>query len=51
VSGPQVAAHAARHLALVAGTCPLVGKVLAAHPALSRALAVLPKAPAGQFTG
>lgn len=45
----QVAAHAARHLALVAETDPQVRRVLADHPTLSRALAALPLAGAGRF--
>ncbi len=47
----QVAAHAARHLALVADTNSHVRLALSAHPALSRALAVLPRAAAGQLPG
>ena len=45
----QVAAHAARHLALVASTDPLVRLVLDRFPDLGRALAPLAKVPAGQL--
>ena len=43
----QVAAHAARHLALLAGTDPVVRRALDAIPGLSRALEPLAPAPAG----
>ncbi|HEY7013244.1 MAG TPA: hypothetical protein VH480_10835 [Streptosporangiaceae bacterium] len=46
----QVAAHAARHLALVADTNPHVSRVFAAYPELARSLGALPRAPAGQLT-
>ena len=46
----QVAAHAARHLALVADTNPYVGQVFAAYPELARSLGALPRAAAGQLT-
>lgn len=45
----QVAAHAARHLALVADTNPHVGQVFAAYPELARSLGALPRAAAGQL--
>ncbi len=47
----QVAAHAARHLALLVGTDPLVRQALDQYPQLGRALALLAQAPAGQLTG
>jgi hypothetical protein len=47
----QVAAHAARHLALVIDTTPLVASALSADPALYQALRALPRAVAGQLTG
>ena len=43
----QVAAHAARHLALLVGTDPVVRRALDAIPGLSRALEPLAPAPAG----
>ncbi len=46
----QVAAHAARHLALVADVNPQVRRALSADPALRRALAALPRAAAGQLS-
>jgi len=45
----QIAAHAARHLALVADANPDVRQVLAAYPELARSLGALPQAPAGQL--
>jgi hypothetical protein len=45
----QVAAHAARHLALVADTNPHVGRIFAAYPELARSLGALPRVPAGQL--
>ena len=45
----QVAAHAARHLALVADTNPHVHQVFAACPELARSLEALPRAAAGQL--
>ena len=45
----QVAAHAARHLALVADTNPHVRRVFAAFPELARSLEALPRACAGQL--
>jgi hypothetical protein len=47
----QVAVHAARHLALIASTDPLVGRVLDRSPELGRVLALLDRAPAGQLPG
>jgi hypothetical protein len=47
----QVAAHAARHVALIAGTDPQVRLVLDRSPELRRALESLAPAPAGQLTG
>jgi len=49
VEREQVAAHAARHLALVADTTPGVHRVLAADQELTRALGALSPAPAGQL--
>lgn len=46
----QVAAHAARHLALIADSDPLVRLALDQFPELSRALAPLARVPAGQLT-
>lgn len=46
----QVAAHAARHLALVLDTSPLVRPALSADPALCQALDALPRAVAGQLS-
>ena len=46
----QVAAHAARHLALIADTDPLVREVLDRSPELGRALAALGRVPAGQLS-
>ena len=45
----QVAAHAARHLALVADANPDVRQVLDAYPELARSLDELPRAAAGQL--
>jgi hypothetical protein len=45
----QVAAHAARHLALIADTDPHVSRALSACSPLRRALSVLPQLPAGQL--
>lgn len=45
----QVAAHAARHLALVADTDPLIRLALDRFPDLARALAPLAPVPAGQL--
>jgi hypothetical protein len=47
----QVAAHAARHVALIAGTDPQVRMVLERSPELRRALESLAPAPAGQLAG
>jgi len=47
----QVAAHAARHLALVASTDPLVRLALDRFPDLDRALTPLTRVPAGQLRG
>jgi hypothetical protein len=44
-----VAAHAARHLALLADTDPVVRQVLAEYPELNCALTALPRLPAGQL--
>lgn len=49
VQREQVAAHAARHLALVADTNPHVRRVLAACPELARSLQALPRSAAGQL--
>jgi hypothetical protein len=46
----QVAAHAARHLALVIDTSPLVARALSADPALYQALCALPRSVAGQLS-
>ena len=51
VTHEQVAAHAARHFSLLAGTDPLVRLALEQFPDLSRALAPLVPAPAGQLAG
>jgi hypothetical protein len=45
----HVAAHAARHLALVADANPDVRAVFAAYPELARSLETLPRAAAGQL--
>jgi hypothetical protein len=45
----QVAAHAARHLALIAGTDPAVRLALDQFPELGRALVPLVPVPAGQL--
>jgi len=45
----QVAVHAARHLALIAGTDPAVRLALERLPELGRALASLAPVPAGQL--
>jgi hypothetical protein len=45
----QVAAHAARHLALIADTDPDVSRALSACPPLRQALSTLPQLPAGQL--
>jgi hypothetical protein len=45
----EVAAHAARHLALLADTDPVVRQVLAEYPELNCALTALPRLPAGQL--
>jgi hypothetical protein len=49
VDDEHVAAHAARHLALLIDTSPLVRLALSADPALYRALSALPHALAGQL--
>ena len=49
VSHEQVAAHAARHLAFLARTDPVVRLALGESPQLARALADLDGAPAGQL--
>ncbi len=49
VSSEQVAAHAARHLALVTRTDPQIASILSAWPDLAGALASLPHLPAGQL--
>jgi len=46
----QVAAHAARHMALITRTDTAVRLVLSAHPELGRALAELAPALAGELT-
>jgi len=50
VNRDQVAAHAARHLAMVARTDPGVRGVVTGYPALGRVLEALPGAPAGQLS-
>jgi hypothetical protein len=47
----QVAAHAARHLALIADTDPHVRRALSACPPLGQALSALRQVPAGQLPG
>ena len=49
VSHEQVAAHAARHLAFLARTDPVVRLALGESPQLAGALAELGEAPAGQL--
>ena len=48
IAHEQVAAHAARHLALVTDTDPAVRAVVDQSPRLARALAPLTRAPAGR---
>jgi hypothetical protein len=49
VSPEQVAAHAARHLAMVADTSPQVHEALSADGDFIRALAAVPRSTAGQL--
>ncbi len=46
----HVAAHAAQHLAFLAGTDPMVGDLLAQVPDFGQALTALPRAPSGQLS-